>query len=223
MSEDSDIRNSYLSIRKTIGILGISLPLIVLISHGELLPSISHYYYTEASVFFIGILTAFGLFLISYKGYEKDPLKRDWVNDNVITLFGGIFILIVVLIPTACQTQIAQEIRLDCQTGSLQLYGHNCTTLGTIHLISAALFLASMGYLSFNRFSRSDSFRTFYRACGVIVWICVLLLIIRFLRGKPFVDYDVYFLETIAVVAFGASWLVKGEVLEGMGLVKNRS
>ena len=79
MADDQDIKSSYLRIRKTIGILGILLPGILLFTNNELLPSLSHYYYTPGALFFIAILAAFGLFLISYKGYNIDlENEKDW-------------------------------------------------------------------------------------------------------------------------------------------------
>lgn len=64
-----DLQHSDYRIRKLIGTLGISLPIILPIVKHEFLASISHYYYsTLSSLIFIITLSAFGLFLISYKG-----------------------------------------------------------------------------------------------------------------------------------------------------------
>lgn len=66
------LHNSQYRLRKAMGILGIALPILLLLNHNSLLSSMSHYYYTSASVFFIGILTAFGLILFTYEGYPLD-------------------------------------------------------------------------------------------------------------------------------------------------------
>lgn len=214
-----DMKLSFLRIRKIIGILGMLLPILLLFSYHEILPSLSHYYYTKGAIFFVAILTAFGLFLISYKGYEKDIDKHnDKVSDDQITIFGGFCILVVVIIPTSCTADLVPISFLECNADSMQLFGHNCKHFGTVHLISAALFLASMGYLSYDRFSRGRQFKKFYKACGVIVWACVFLLIIRFLTGVRLTNFDVSILETVAVVVFGASWLIKGKMLADMGI-----
>jgi hypothetical protein len=84
MDIKKDMLYSYYRIRKIIGILGIALPILIFTFHGELLSSISHYYYPKSAVFFIAILFAFGLLLISYKGYEKDK-DTEKLSDNLIT------------------------------------------------------------------------------------------------------------------------------------------
>ena len=67
---------SYLTLRKTIGLLGLALPVVLAV--GGLLifdppglqRSISAYFYTNISQVFVGTLWAIGFFLLSYKGYE---------------------------------------------------------------------------------------------------------------------------------------------------------
>ncbi len=88
MDIKKDMLYSYYRIRKIIGLLGILLPAIIVVFYGSFLSSISHYYYTESAVFFIAILSAFGLLLISYKGYEKDE-KTEKLSDNLITHIWG--------------------------------------------------------------------------------------------------------------------------------------
>jgi hypothetical protein len=101
MAANKEIKNSYLSIRKLIGTLGFLLPFILVAFENDFLASISHYYYTKSVVFFIAILFAFGILLISYKGYDFDP-GTEKISDNFITHIGGFAILLVVLIPTNC-------------------------------------------------------------------------------------------------------------------------
>ena len=89
---------SYLALRRTIGILGISLPFIVIIgglTQGEpgLQGSISGYYYTNMRDLFVGILSGVALFLLSYRGYEE--------IDDIVANMGGVFALGMVLFPTA--------------------------------------------------------------------------------------------------------------------------
>lgn len=67
---------SYLDLRKAIGILGIALPFVLVV--GKFLfdgpgtqPSISDYYYASMRDVFVGIRCAIGVFLMSYRGYER--------------------------------------------------------------------------------------------------------------------------------------------------------
>ena len=67
---------SHKLLRRFIGYFGFSLPILMLLvgnSDGffNALPSISDYYYTNARDFFVGLLWAIGIFLITYKGYDQ--------------------------------------------------------------------------------------------------------------------------------------------------------
>lgn len=223
--EKKAILNSYLTIRKLIGTLGILLPILVFSFHKDLLASISHYYYTESAVFFIAILSAFGFFLISYRGYDKDP-TREMLSDNVVTNISGFAVLIVVLVPTSC-SESASELITDsiCKTANYPMFGHNNGLFNTIHLVSAAIFLFSMGWMSIFRFTRTTKKEekklenAVYKCCGYAVWACIGILLVQFVGEKLganlyVTDYDVFILETVSVGAFGLSWLIKGKAIK---------
>lgn len=100
--QKQEIQHSEYRIRKLIGLLGLSLPFLLPLSEGKLLSSMSHYYYLSfSSLLFIIILSSFGLFLISYKGYKIDKTTEK-ISDDWLTNIGGIAALIVVFIPTYC-------------------------------------------------------------------------------------------------------------------------
>ena len=218
--------SSYLTIRKLIGTLGILLPILVYVGHGELLSSISHYYYTKSAVFFIAILTCFGLFLISYKGYEK--AENEWLSDDIITRIGGFCALLVVLLPTTCfEDDCGQLSDIDLSNG--YLFGHANKFVGIIHLVSAGIFLIAMGWMSINRFTKGSHKlkNKFYKFCGYTVWASIGILIVLFaldalLDNFSLPTYSVYIFETIAVTAFGSSWLVKGKAIEDVIELKNK-
>lgn len=223
--EKKAILNSYLRIRKLIGTLGILLPIMVYVFHKDLLASISHYYYTESAVFFIAILSAFGFFLISYRGYDKDP-SREMLSDNIITNISGFAVLIVVLIPTSCSESASDVItKTICETENYPMFGHNQSLWNIIHLVSAAIFLFTMGWMSVFRFTRTSNEEdkkyenAIYKCCGYAVWICIAVLLVQFIAEKfganlRVTKYDVFIVETISVGAFGLSWLIKGKALE---------
>lgn len=77
---DPSLLIHYLTLRKSVGFLGISLPLILIfgirfLTRCNVLPdSISDYYYTKMGHYMTGTLCAVSLFLFSYKGYEKKDL-----------------------------------------------------------------------------------------------------------------------------------------------------
>ena len=227
MKDNTDILNSYCRIRKLIGILGLLLPVIIVIFYGEVLPSISHYYYTRSAVFFIAILAAFGFFLISYRGYEKVGTENKKLcvrlSDNLVTHIGGVAILIVVMLPTDCVAKLT--ICNGCQSQGFCLFGHKNEAIGAIHLISAAIFFIAMGYMSLCNFTRGNDkkYHTWYKMCGWTIFAALSLLIVEF-AIREFIQsdfqitpYDVYIMETIMVVAFAVSWLLKGRTIEYVG------
>ena len=55
-----------------------------------------------------------------------------------------------------------------------------------------------------------------YRVCGCVMLACIALVgIVGLLPNKTFADQfnPVFWLESTAVVAFGVSWLTKGETI----------
>lgn len=222
MGDNTDILNSYCRIRKLIGTLGFLLPILVVIFYGNFLPSISHYYYTHSALFFIAILSAFGFFLISYRGYQepKDQKKKWRLSDDFVTHVGGFAVLIVVLLPTSCTNKVL-EICNVCPSSGFCLFGHKDSTVNILHLISAALFFLSMAYMSISNFTRGDDkkYHFFYKLCGWIMIGALVLLFIEFLIRMKIDHFnitgmDVYILETIMVFAFAISWLLKGRTIE---------
>jgi len=222
------LRSDY-RIRKLIGVLGVLLPVILFLFHGELLSSISHYYYTKASIFFIIILSVFGLFLVSYKGYEIDK-ETENISDNVITNIAGVGALIAVFLPTSCAGSHSAIIIQICRIADYPLFGHCDTLTSTMHLIGAGIFMLAVGWMSYYKFprGRKKNNNKLYRICGLIVWgavilILILFVIIFFTKDVFYITkYDVFILETIAVVAFGTSWLVKGKTITHVIVIKNK-
>ncbi len=211
---------SYLTIRKLIGVLGILFPLILVIGSftigkcNTIQPSISDYYHTNMRDVFVAYVCILSLFLIAYKGYD--------LIDNIVSSLAGISGFIVVLFPTA----------LKLQAGNVIMQCNIFCTLSTpgwvnvLHLISAGIFILCLCYFSLFLFTKSTAIPTpqkllrdrWYLACGYIMFVCICLLIVFFALpdsiSTPLLKYKpVFWLETIAFIAFGLSWLVKGEFL----------
>jgi hypothetical protein len=173
-------------------------------------------------------VSSFGLFLLSYKGYKIDPTTEK-VSDDFITNIGGLAALILVFIPTRCADSGNVVIDAICNTGDYPLFGHNSMIKGTIHLVSAGIFILSMGWMSKYKFTRSknDVHKKIYRICGNIVFISVGLMIVLIILEKLDISfwldkYYVFILETTAIIPFGISWLIKGDVIENMKAFKNK-
>ena len=68
-------------------------------------------------------------------------------------------------------------------------------------------------------FARGKVAAVFKELGGNIVWIAIALLLVLvsisfFEEDFQVTPYDVFLLETLAVVPFGISWFVKGEAME---------
>ncbi len=77
MSNQSNIQLiSYNTVRQGIGVFAFAFPCALILNsisyHQNILPSISHYYYTSAGTLFTGFLCVFAVFLFTYKGYKAD-------------------------------------------------------------------------------------------------------------------------------------------------------
>lgn len=196
-NENKEIRISYLNIRRALGILGILLPfLLYSLNEFKWEKSISYYYYASANSrnIFVGILCAFGIFLLSYYGYKRKG--GEYTSDNWVTNFGGSFILIVAFLPTDA--------------------GAIATISGYVHLLAAFLFFMLMGYMSFQHFTRGGSDtntkkkkKVFYRICGVMIWLCMVFLLFKF-ASSSIEGNMILWAEIVALIFFALSWLVKG-------------
>jgi hypothetical protein len=198
---------SYLALRRAIGYLGIGLPFALvlgaLVLQGAgLEPSISDYYYTIMRNVFVGTLCAIGVFLMSYHGYER--------ADDIAGDLACIFAVGVALFPTVP----------DHDPTHLQVM------IGYVHYGFAAAFFLTLAYFCLCLFRKTDPVKPMtprkiirnrvYTACGYIILACIALLAIygAFLQNTSMAEVKpVFWLEAIAVIAFGASWLVKGEAL----------
>jgi hypothetical protein len=205
---------SYLTLRKLIGIMGMLLPLIcvlgvILFSKpgvSTVYDSISYYYHTNMRDFFVGLLFVLSLFLVTYKGYE--------LIDNIITIIIGIAGFGIAVFP--CLVSKTSTIPV----GIFQL---NPKISNILHLISAAIFFILLGINSMCLFTLSDEEvivnqmkikrNIIYKVCGIIIFVSLAALAILYLAiGLDEMNqYRLVFIyETIMLLAFGTSWLVKG-------------
>lgn len=192
---------SYMALRKAVGWIGILLPFtlmlgtILIFKNRTVYNSISQYYYSGMRDVLVGSLCAIGLFLFYYKGYTK------W--DNRTASFAGFFAICVAWFPT------------------IEKGPYNLSAI--IHFISATIFFLTLAGISLFLFTKKRSEPTsqklsrniIYRICGFTMIICLISIMIYFLLKKE--DYSdtsfVFWAETLALIAFGVSWLTKGGTL----------
>lgn len=206
---DSSLVFSYLALRKAIGILGVTLPFSVslgamLFFQEEIKSSISAYYYSGMRDVLVGTLFAIGFFMLSYHGYER--------NDRLAGIVVFVSALGIALFPT---TPEEHPTPID-------------KWIGAFHFFFAALFFSALVYFSLFLFTRTHPDRPptarklqrnqLYRVCGKVMAACVLLIVVVHLlpeqASAALKSADpVFWLESVAILAFGISWLVKGEAI----------
>lgn len=211
----NDLVLSYLTLRKAVGFLGIALPIVLILGSfligdcSGLQASISDYHNTAMRDVFVGILCAIALFLFAYSGYDK--------LDSIMAKSAGVLGFFVALFPddpdlnNTCTIKCAQNIP---------------NWMSTVHFISAAAFLLILAYFSIFLFTKTGSKpmtsekkkrNLIYRICGYTIIACLVLLAIYFAVPAFNTKFSVYspvlIFETLALWAFGLSWVVKGEFI----------
>ncbi len=210
------------TLRKLIGILGMSLPallfLTLLINDRYTTPlySISHYYFTRACSIFVIIVSLLAVFLLIYKGKGR--------ADFYLSSVAGLFALCLIIFPTDNISKICQDAKNPFSLTVMR----DSLFRAHFHYISAAIFLSCLAALSFFVFTKSDKGPTdrgrqkrrrnrVFRVCGIIMVLAILAILANFLKwisDEAFLKYHLTFwMETIAIESFGISWLVKAEVI----------
>ncbi len=183
---------------------------------GSFKSSISHYYYTTMGEIFTGVLSAVALFMFCYKGHAKREKERG-LSDSFVTNAAAAFAFGVVIFPTSTAENC-------CITDNIRSFMSSQNT-GYIHFTFAALFFIALSYMCLVNFRRSgeinvtgkDSRRTIYLICGLVMLACLLIIFVYAMWLEPPSNcsakhHVVFIFETIALIAFGISWLTKGEV-----------
>lgn len=230
-TDTSDARVlSHLAVRRLLGVLGLALP-VLLYAHartvGAMQPSISDFYHTAMGDILVGILCAIGVFLISYKGYPR--ADGETLSDQWVATAAGLGAIGVALFP------VAPPGGATCPAGQISgLTFHWCGWVW-LHFASAALFfvcLALFALVLFPKGHRHPDGRVdwtvrenrIYLACGLAIVLSLLALgvyaVLKFTGSSGeaalnSVNY-VFWWETVGVIAFGISWLVKGATLKGV-------
>ena len=212
MNETSNTQDSlvlsYLGLRKGIGIIGMALPFVlvigkILLESPGFLDSISAYYYSVMRNTFVGSLCAIAIFLISYRYARLDDIAGDLAGASAIG---------VALFPTAPDVGA---------TGQQMI-------IGLLHGLFAACFFSTLAFFALVLFRKTDQKNPkrrkrqrnmVYLFCGIAIIVCLVLIgliaLVSFLSGKPWLQplHPVFWLEALAIEAFGVAWFVKGDTI----------
>jgi hypothetical protein len=212
-SRNRSIVPSYKALRALIGIMGMALPFILILL-GWLFggyteqESISIYYYSNMGTFLTGILFAVGFFLVTYHGYL--------LIDTIVTSVTGFAGMGVACFPCFNELYKGQKV------GIFQLV---IETSDIVHLSCAATFFILLALNSLFLFTRTDGKgdrarkdkrNVIYVVCGIVILaaLLVLLVCIKTLPHEVLAQYHIVIsLETVCLLAFGVSWLTKGEAI----------
>ena len=193
---------STLTLRRSIGVMGILLPFVLVL--GQLLMdpgsglqvSISAYYATPMRDVLVGTLCAIGAFLFAYRGYDR--------HDDLLADLACLCCIGLALFPSTSGIGFVEDLHM---------------------VLGMALFLA-LAYISACRFTRTEPGGTptqakrrrnrVYVASGIIMIACILLGMVyyTFLERTVVASFKpVFWLESLALWAVGWSWFVKGRTL----------
>ncbi len=202
--------DAFLQLRRWLGIIGTTLPFVLVLGNvflravlaspphwrgWDLQRSMSAYYYTDMQNIFVGALVTIGAFLLAYKGRDKKEARAGTI--------AGISAVIVGLFPT------------------IPPDGH-VTIISELHIGFAALLYLTLAYISIWLFTRREdgprqrdrARNAVYRVCGWTIVGCLVLIAVaedHFVRAHVGAYRPGFWLESLATVAFGISWLTKGE------------
>lgn len=205
---------SYKRMRQAIGVAGMALPLGcylvgLLFSGLGLQNSISAYYYTNVRDVFVGILVCVGLFLLAYKGPER--------IDNLATSVSGVAGIGIAFFPCYIEGKTAER------SGVFQI---DPGVSDLLHFSFAGLFFILLALISLFLFTLSDKAKTptkqkgdrnkVYIGSGITILACLLsFLLLRVALGAERFNGSplIFWLEALMLLAFGISWLTKGETI----------
>jgi hypothetical protein len=187
---------SYRNLRAITGYVGLTLPVVLLaagLADGHIESSLSTYYYTKVGNVFTGALCVIGVFLLAYR-------LTEWAIDNIATALAGLSALGVAFFHAAPAHATLSQLRL-----------------ADVHLACATALFALLGAISLFIFPRDvvpeRPWRAnWYMALGALIWFSIILMPTLSWLARSFYNNDhVFFiLETVCVMAFAVSFILKG-------------
>ena len=215
---------SYLSLRKAVGWIGLTLPILLVVGgfvlqrlahapHLHIESSISAYYYTRMGNVFVGLLCAIGVFHLATEGYD--------LSDRIAGRLVCIFAFGVAWFPTTPEAECSAQPT------------HAQNVIGNLHYTFAALLFLTLAFFCMFQFTQMVNVKTrtrrkrernvVYRSCGVAILGCIAVIG----TVKAFEHFEImvgfrywldswkwnFWFESLALFAFGTAFLIKGEFI----------
>ena len=167
------------------------------------LDSVSAYYYSGAVSAFAGMLVAFALVLFTYRGYRDESGKPAAV-DRWCAIAGALAALGVALFPTSAPEGFPA---LDWVTPAVVV----------THFISAVVLFGIFAVFCLWLFRKKskegggkpdadkEGRNAVYFACGLVIVACIVWAFY-----ERWNDRSIFWPESVALMFFAISWLVKG-------------
>jgi hypothetical protein len=192
---------SFRTLRKALGWLGISLPVVIVLGQawvmsGPTQGSLSAYYHTGMRNWFVGSLCVMAAFLASYRGYDR--------LEAAITNVAGLAALGVAFFHTAPETGATDT---DVALGRLHVV---CAATLFLGLAAMAVVFAQDKPRGRPRTPSRERKRKVYVACAAVMAVAIVLIAVLGPIDSVAAYRPVLWLESLTIVAFGVSWLVKG-------------
>ncbi len=220
---------SYMNLRRTVGVIGILLALVLrlgVIAFGRPVPySVSGYYYSPMRNVLVASLCILGAFLITYNGYDR--------LDSWITNIAGVAAIGVAFLPTSdpsfspawvgqVHPYFAGVAMISLALMSLQ-FTQTKAAAGTGGQSGWLPVIKRLGLALLFRYADPENNRTdrkkirdrIYSWCA---WLILAGVVLAFVQNfwpdsVKAVTQWLFWFEALAIVAFGFSWLVKGETI----------
>ncbi len=215
---------SYLTLRKAVGWIGLTLPIILVIGgwvlqriahepHLHVEDSISAYYYTSMGNVFVGLLCAIGVFHLATEGYD--------LLDRIAGRLACIFAFGVAWFPTTPAPRCSA------------VPTHAQYIIGDLHYTFAALLFLTLAFFCICQFTQTTDAGTrtrrkrernaVYYGCGGTILGCIAVIgavktleyfriLESFRKWLESWKWNFWF-ESLALFVFGAAFLIKGEFI----------
>jgi len=234
-----DYRNNQRILASLVGAVAIGMPLVMIIwghADGCYRQSISHHYYTRfLGTVFVGSLVFIGAFLISYRG----ETRRENLYATIAGL-GATLVAMFPTDGTGCppgqiQARLFAAVQSPDPTAPTPpewgAYFELFAGASTVHYTSAAAVFTFLAWYCLVVFTRPEpgvsadpatgalnaakrTRNTLYVACGCVILICIIAMALEFIFRFSWWNgvRATFWAETLALWAFGVSWIVKGRL-----------
>lgn len=202
--------------RRLIGWIGLLLPAVLIaitlerdgLERWRSLESISAYYYTGALAAFVGMLVALALFLFTYRGFDNDHHTAD----RAVAITAAVAALVVAFFPTAAPAGVPPLAWWTPSTGVI----HHAAAI--VLFVMFAVFALWLFRLRRDGRTETTGWRNkVYIACGVAILACI-----AWAGYNGYAAREIFVPESIALIAFSVSWLVKGYADESVARLFRR-